>query len=96
MVAGRHTLLDQSAAVEVFPHCRRHGTRVVAAAVFNSGLLADGPRYDYGPVPDDVLARTRRISGGLRGARCAGRHRRAAVPAARPAGRPRGCRRGRA
>ncbi len=62
MVAGRHTLLDQSAAVEVFPHCRRHGTRVVAAAVFNSGLLADGSRYDYGPAPDDVLARARRVS----------------------------------
>ena len=62
MVAGRHTLLDQSAAVEVFPHCRRHGTRVVAAAVFNSGLLADGSRYDYAPPSDDVLARARRVS----------------------------------
>ena len=66
MVAGRHTLLDDSAAVEVFPHCRRYGIRVVAAAVFNSGLLSDatpgaGSLFDYAPAPADVLARARRI-----------------------------------
>ena len=41
---------------------------VVTAAVFNSGLLARGvpaedARYDYGPVPADVLARVRAIAG---------------------------------
>ncbi|NUS49905.1 MAG: aldo/keto reductase, partial [Nocardioidaceae bacterium] len=40
MVAGRWTLLDRSAAADVLPACREHGVRVVAAAVFNSGLLA--------------------------------------------------------
>lgn len=67
MVAGRHTLADQSAATEVLPLCRDHGVDVVAAAVFNSGVLASPDpgvtdRYDYGPVPADVLARTRRIA----------------------------------
>lgn len=66
MVAGRHTLLDQSAAVHVFPECRRHGTRVVSAAVFNSGLLSDAEPsaaslFDYEPVPAEVLDRARRI-----------------------------------
>jgi D-threo-aldose 1-dehydrogenase len=66
MVAGRHTLLDQSAEVQVFPACRRHGTRVVAAAVFNSGLLSDaepGPRslFDYEPAPADMVERVMRI-----------------------------------
>ncbi len=67
MVAGRHTLADQSASVDVLPACRANGVEVVAAAVFNSGLLASSDpsvadRYDYRPVPAEVLARTRRIA----------------------------------
>jgi D-threo-aldose 1-dehydrogenase len=71
MVAGRHTLLDQSAATEVFPHCRRHGTRVVAAAVFNSGLLSDpspgtASLFDYAPATEELLERTRRVAAACR------------------------------
>jgi len=65
MVANRYTLLDQGAAPAVLEACDRTGTRVVAAAVFNSGLLAVGARagatYDYEAVPPEVLARTERI-----------------------------------
>ena len=71
MVAGRHTLLDQSAATDVFPHCRRHGTRVVAAAVFNSGLLSDpspgtASLFDYAPASEKLLERTRRVAAACR------------------------------
>ena len=67
MVAGRLTLVDQSAADQVLPECRSRGIGVVAAAVFNSGLLASpdpsvDSLFDYGPVPADLLARTRRIA----------------------------------
>jgi D-threo-aldose 1-dehydrogenase len=67
MVAGRLTLVDQSVNAEVLPACREHGVGVVAAAVFNSGLLTSdvpsaGSRFDYEPVPPQVLARTRRIA----------------------------------
>lgn len=67
MVAGRYTLVDRSAADEVLPACRAHGVGVVAAAVFNSGLLADDePRddalFDYVPATPEMLARTRRIA----------------------------------
>ena len=67
MVAGRYTLLDQPAALEVLPECRSRGVGVVAAAVFNSGVLARpvptvGDRYEYGAIPDDLLARVRRIA----------------------------------
>jgi D-threo-aldose 1-dehydrogenase len=67
MVAGRHTLLDQSAAKDVFPACRRHGTHVVAAAVFNSGLLADAEPsasslFDYEAAPAATVERARRIA----------------------------------
>ncbi len=66
MIAGRYTLLEQPASAEVLPACHEHGTGVVAASVFNSGLLAkteptrDG-RYEYGGVPDDVWDRLQRI-----------------------------------
>ncbi|GAA5196224.1 aldo/keto reductase [Microbacterium jejuense] len=66
MIAGRYTLLEQSAADEVLPACRVHGTGVVTASVFNSGLLAkDEPsrddRYEYGRIPDELWDRLQRI-----------------------------------
>jgi D-threo-aldose 1-dehydrogenase len=62
MVAGRYTLLEQPAAHGVLPSCRRHGTAVVLASVFNSGILARDElaadaRYEYGPVPPQIRAR---------------------------------------
>jgi D-threo-aldose 1-dehydrogenase len=64
LIAGRYTLLDDSAARSLFPLCLSRGVAVLAAGVFNSGILADpgdGARYDYAPAPADVLARARRI-----------------------------------
>lgn len=70
MLAGRYTLADQEALAEVIPVCAAHGVGIVAAAVFNSGLLATNPggsdpsglRFDYRQVPDDVLNRVTRIA----------------------------------
>lgn len=62
LVAGRWTLLDQSAADELLPACSRRGVSVLAAGVFNSGLLAtDDPpadaTYDYQPARAEVRER---------------------------------------
>lgn len=62
MIAGRLTLLDQSAADELLPACAERGVGVVAAAVYNSGLLATprpagGALYDYAAAPEPLLAR---------------------------------------
>ncbi|MBY6160243.1 aldo/keto reductase [Mameliella alba] len=59
MVAGRFTLLDQSADDDLFPLCLARGVQVELAAPFNSGILATGPdvdetRFDYQP-PDAAL-----------------------------------------
>lgn len=67
MVAGRLTLAEQPALETVVPECRRTGTAIVTASVFNSGMLAtDDPgadaRYEYGAVPEDVLTKVRRIA----------------------------------
>ncbi|WP_194420711.1 aldo/keto reductase [Microbacterium abyssi] len=66
MIAGRYTLLEQPAAEEVLPVCHERGTGVVAASVFNSGLLAKveptrDSRYEYGGVPDEIWDRLQRI-----------------------------------
>jgi len=67
MLAGRYTLLEQRAADELLPLCAQRKIGVVAAGVFNSGLLArvsppDDARYDYGPAPEALLLRARRIA----------------------------------
>ena len=67
MVAGRYTLLEQPAAADVIPACAERGTDVVAASIFNSGLLAqseprrDG-RYEYGALPEELWQRLTRIA----------------------------------
>jgi D-threo-aldose 1-dehydrogenase len=66
MVAGRYTLLEQPARDELIPACRAAGVGVVAAGVFNSGLLSTprprtGARYEYGVAPAEVLERARRL-----------------------------------
>ena len=63
MVAGRYTLLEQ--ADEVVAACRDAGVGIVAAAVFNSGVLSTprpGDRYEYGAVPPELLERAERIA----------------------------------
>jgi D-threo-aldose 1-dehydrogenase len=65
LLAGRYTLLDQSALAELLPLCARRGTRIVAGGPFNSGILATGAHpangqvgyFDYAPAPPDVVAR---------------------------------------
>ncbi len=60
LIAGRWTLLDQSAQRDLLPAARRRGVSVVAGGVFNSGVLADpGPdaRFEYAPAPPGTLAR---------------------------------------
>ncbi|WP_407359657.1 aldo/keto reductase [Microbacterium sp. LBN7] len=67
MVAGRWTLLDHSAADELLPLALERDVSVIAAAVFNSGILATdapaaGDTFDYGPAGSDVVERARAIA----------------------------------
>jgi D-threo-aldose 1-dehydrogenase len=62
MCAGRYTLLDQSALESLLPACEERGVSVLAAGVFNSGILANAApssaaTYDYAPAPQDVRDR---------------------------------------
>jgi D-threo-aldose 1-dehydrogenase len=67
MLAGRYTLLEQGAADELLPAALEHGRSVVAAAVFNSGLLAraavqDTATYNYQKASPDALKRARLLA----------------------------------
>lgn len=67
MVAGRYTLLDQSAADDLLPLALERGVAVVAAGVYNSGLLSTdriGPdaKFDYADAPPHVIERARQIA----------------------------------
>jgi D-threo-aldose 1-dehydrogenase len=64
LVAGRFTLLDQSAAADLLPAALARGVAVLAAGVFNSGLLAApvaGASYDYAAASAALIARAREL-----------------------------------
>jgi D-threo-aldose 1-dehydrogenase len=65
LIAGRYTLLDQSALDRLYPLCRARGVSVIAAGVFNSGILADprpGATFDYRAADPALTAKTRAIA----------------------------------
>jgi D-threo-aldose 1-dehydrogenase len=66
MLAGRWTLIDRSGG-PLLAECERRKVSVVAAAPFNSGLLArpwppDGANFDYAPAPPGLLAQARSMA----------------------------------
>ncbi|GAA1208139.1 aldo/keto reductase [Rhodoglobus aureus] len=67
MCAGRYTLLEQGGLGDLFPAATERDVSIVAAAVFNSGLLARdrppvGANYDYRPAPESLIARVNAIA----------------------------------
>jgi D-threo-aldose 1-dehydrogenase len=65
LLAGRYTLLDQSALGDLLPECARRGISVIGAGIYNSGILADpveGATYDYRPAEPRMLARAQAIA----------------------------------
>jgi len=65
LLAGRYTLLDQSALADVLPICEEKEISVVVGGVMNSGILADprpGSRFDYAPADTDVVERAGRLA----------------------------------
>jgi D-threo-aldose 1-dehydrogenase len=64
LLAGRYTLLDQSALPELLPLCVQRNVRVALGGVFNSGILATGVvratqpiRFNYGAASGEWIAR---------------------------------------
>jgi D-threo-aldose 1-dehydrogenase len=65
LLAGRYTLLDQTALPHLLPECTRRSVRVVAGGPYNSGILATGahpadgrlPYFNYEPAPPAIIER---------------------------------------
>jgi D-threo-aldose 1-dehydrogenase len=67
MLAGRYTLLDQSASEDLLPLAAAREVAVVAAGVYNSGLLSraqvpNDAYYEYRPAPADLVAKARNMA----------------------------------
>lgn len=63
LLAGRHTLLDASAERSgLIDRCRALGVTLIAAAPFNSGLLAGGDRFNYSTASERVVRAARRLA----------------------------------
>ena len=64
LLAGRYTLLEQG-ALPFLERQRQAGRPVLGAGIFNSGILATGPRddarYNYVPAPPEVRERVGRL-----------------------------------
>jgi D-threo-aldose 1-dehydrogenase len=60
LIAGRYTLINDEASSHFFPECERLGIDVIAAGVFNSGILAGGSKgpnklFDYSDAPQSII-----------------------------------------
>jgi D-threo-aldose 1-dehydrogenase len=67
MLAGRYTLLEQDSLDDLLQLCLERRVGVVAAGIFNSGLLANtsppgNARYNYVAAPPTVVERARAIA----------------------------------
>jgi len=64
LVAGRYTLLEQT-ALPLLELCQAKGIVLFAAGIYNSGVLATGTRnpltYNYAPPPPAILARVQQL-----------------------------------
>ena len=64
LIAGRYTLLDQTAEQTLFSAAMARGVQVIAAGVYNSGILAGvetNPHFDYAAAPAETVSRARRL-----------------------------------
>ncbi|MFE0756829.1 aldo/keto reductase [Inquilinus sp. NPDC058860] len=65
LLAGRYTLLEQTALDDFLPLCQRRNIGIMLGGPYNSGILATGAvpgaRYNYKEAPPEILERVARI-----------------------------------
>ena len=65
LLAGRYTLLEQTALDSFLPLCEQRGIGIVTGGPYNSGILASGAKpgafYNYDPAPQHILDRVNAI-----------------------------------
>jgi D-threo-aldose 1-dehydrogenase len=67
LLAGRYTLLEQSALDRFLPTCAAKGVSVIVGGPFNSGVLVEDAasgaplHYNYAPAPKEIVERVARL-----------------------------------
>lgn len=65
LLAGRYSLLDHQDAAPLLEACRQRGASLIIGGVFNSGILATGPKpgamFNYAPAPQHILDRAKAL-----------------------------------
>ena len=65
LLAGRYSLLDQSALEELLPLCLEKNIGILAGGTYNSGILAKGAKpgatYNYGEAPAEIMQKAAAI-----------------------------------
>lgn len=65
LLAGRLTLMDRDAEAGLLQACADQGTSLVLGGIFNSGILATGPKpgvwFNYEPAPDHIIEKASRL-----------------------------------
>ena len=61
LLAGRYTLLEQTAIDTLFPACRKAGTSIICGGPFNSGVLVGRDTWNYAKAPKDVIDKARAL-----------------------------------
>ena len=61
LLAGRYTLLDQSAEEKLLPECENRSISIILGGPYNSGILAGGEHYNYETAPPEIVAGKKRL-----------------------------------
>ncbi len=61
LLAGRYTLLEQTALDALFPACAAAGTSIICGGPFNSGVLVGREMWNYAKAPHDIVERVGKL-----------------------------------
>lgn len=61
LLAGRYTLLEQTALDNLFPACRAAGTTIICGGPFNSGILVGRDMWNYAKAPTEIVDKARAL-----------------------------------
>ena len=62
LLAGRHTLLENTQSLEYLNRCLDSGIDVIIGGPFNSGMLVGGNTYNYRDIPNEKLSQYKILS----------------------------------
>ena len=62
LLAGRYTLLEQTALAKLFPACAKSGTSIICGGPFNSGVLVGREMWNYAKAPRDIVEKAKDLS----------------------------------